>query len=82
LLLNLSSAGAGLVGAAAMLIFGSQAPAVLPHVLSFAAGAFLYVAMADLIPNLHRGGIDRNALRQTVLIALGVGTIVLMTQLR
>jgi hypothetical protein len=38
--------------------------------------------MADLIPNLHRGGIDRNAVRQTVLIALGVGTIILMTQLR
>jgi zinc and cadmium transporter len=82
LLLNFSSAAAGLVGAAAMLVFGTQAPAVLPFVLAFAAGAFLYVAMADLIPNLHRRGIDRNAVRQTVLIALGVGTIILMTQLR
>ena len=54
---------------------------MLPYVLAFAAGEFLYVAMADLIPNLHRGGIDRNAVRQTVLIALGVGTIILMTQL-
>ena len=54
----------------------------LPYVLAFAAGNFLYVAMADLIPNLHRGAIDRNAVRQIVLIALGVGTIVLMTQLR
>ena len=82
LMLNLSSATGGLVGAAAMLIFGSRAPAVLPFVLAFAAGSFLYVAMADLIPNLHRGSIDRNAVRQTVLIALGVGTIVLMNQLR
>jgi hypothetical protein len=38
--------------------------------------------MADLIPNLHRGSVDRNAVRQTVLIAMGVGTIVLMSQLR
>ena len=82
LMLNLSSATGGLAGAAAMLMFGSRAPAVLPFVLAFAAGSFLYVAMADLIPNLHRGSIDRNAVRQTVLIALGVGTIVLMNQLR
>jgi zinc and cadmium transporter len=82
LILNLSSATGGLVGAVAMLMFGSRAPAVVPFVLAFAAGSFLYVAMADLIPNLHRGSLDRNAVRQTVLIALGVGTIVLMNQLR
>jgi zinc and cadmium transporter len=82
LLLNLSSATAGLAGAGMMLLFGSQAPGVLPFVLAFAAGSFLYVAMADLIPHLHRGGIDSNAVRQTVLIALGVGTIVVMNQLR
>jgi zinc and cadmium transporter len=82
LLLNLSSATGGLVGAGAMLAFGSRAPDVLPFVLAFAAGSFLYVAMADLIPNLHRGSLDRNAVRQTVLIAMGVGTIVLMSQLR
>jgi zinc and cadmium transporter len=82
LLLNLSSATAGLAGAAAMLVFGSQTPAIVPFVLAFAAGSFLYVAMADLIPNLHRGAVDRNAVRQTVLIALGVGTIVVMNQLR
>ena len=82
LLLNLSSATAGLVGAAAMLVFGSQTPEIVPFVLAFAAGSFLYVAMADLIPNLHRGAVDRNAVRQTVLIALGVGTIVVMSGLR
>ena len=75
LLLNLSSATAGLAGAGMMLLFGSQAPGVLPFVLAFAAGSFLYVAMADLIPHLHRGAIDSNAVRQTVLIALGVGLV-------
>jgi zinc and cadmium transporter len=59
-----------------MLIFGSQAPGVIPYVLGFAAGNFLYVAMADLIPSLHRGNLDRNAGRQVLLIALGVLTIV------
>ena len=61
-----------------MLLFGSHAPAVVPYVLSFAAGSFLYVAMADLIPTLHRGTLDRNAIRQLILIGLGIGTMVLV----
>jgi zinc and cadmium transporter len=75
LVLNLTSAIGGVLGAIAMLAFGSAAPAAVPFVLAFAAGNFLYVAMADLIPTLHRGGVDRNAFRQVVLIVLGVATI-------
>jgi zinc and cadmium transporter len=75
LVLNLTSAIGGVLGAIAMLAFGSAAPAAVPFVLAFAAGNFLYVAMADLIPTLHRGGVDRNAFRQVVLIVLGVVTI-------
>jgi zinc and cadmium transporter len=76
MILNLCSALGGVLGATAMLLFGSEIPAVLPFVLAFAAGSFLYVAMADLIPNLHHGGLDRNAVHQVALIALGVLTIV------
>jgi zinc and cadmium transporter len=78
LVLNLTSALGGLVGAATMLAFGAEAPRVLPYVLSFAAGNFLYVAMADLIPSLHRGNVDRNSVRQVVLISLGIATIALL----
>ena len=77
-LLNLSSAIGGVIGAALMLAFGSQAPALVPYVLAFAAGNFLYVAMADLIPSLHRGNLDRNSPRQIILIVLGVVTIALL----
>lgn len=75
-LLNLAAGGAGLIGASAMLLFGAQTPAAVPYVLAFAAGNFLYVAMADLIPNLHRGNLDRSAVRQVALIVLGVATMV------
>ena len=78
LLLNLASAAGGILGASAMLLFGGQVPGVVPYVLAFAAGNFLYVAMADLIPTLHRGTLDRNAVRQLILIGLGVATIVLL----
>jgi zinc and cadmium transporter len=76
LVLNLTSAIGGVFGAVAMLLFGSQVPNAVPYVLAFAAGNFLYVAMADLIPTLHRGTLDRNAVRQLILITLGVATIV------
>ena len=75
LVLNLASVVGGLLGAVAMLLFGSQTPGVAPYVLAFAAGNFLYIAMADLIPNLHRGNLGQSAARQVVLIVLGVLTI-------
>jgi zinc and cadmium transporter len=78
LVLNLASALGGVLGAGSMLLFGARMPALVPYVLSFAAGSFLYVAMADLIPALHQGRLDRNALRQLLLIVLGVATIVLI----
>lgn len=77
-LLNLSSAAGGILGAAGMLLFGSSLPHAVPYVLAFAAGSFLYVAMVDLIPTLHRGTLDRNALRQVLLVTAGLATIALL----
>lgn len=76
--LNLLSGIGGVLGAVGMLIAAQTTPNVLPFVLSFAAGNFLYVAMADLIPDLHRGGLEGGPVRQLVLIALGILTITLL----
>ena len=73
--LNLASAGGGVLGAVMMLGFGAAAPAIVPQVLAFAAGAFMYVAMADLIPSLHQGRFDAGSFRQLALILLGLVTI-------
>jgi zinc and cadmium transporter len=78
LTLNLLSGIGGILGAAAMLLASKSLPNVLPYVLAFAAGSFLYVAMADLIPDLHRGKIGGGTLRQMLLIGAGIGTIVLL----
>ena len=75
LTLNSISALAGIVGAVAMYTAADQLPAALPYVLALAAGSFLYVAMADLIPDLHRGQIDIGSVRQVLLIGAGVITI-------
>lgn len=46
--------------------------AYLPFVLAFTSASFLYIAVADLIPALHRGIRVRESLAQLVLIASGV----------
>jgi zinc and cadmium transporter len=76
--LNLLAGLGGIFGAIAMLYAMQTLPNALPYVLSFAAGNFLYVAMADLIPDLHHGGLQGGPLRQLLLIGAGIGSISLL----
>ena len=75
-LLNLLSGIGGVLGAIGMLMASKSLPDLLPYVLAFAAGNFLYVAMSDLIPDLHRGGLEGGPFRQLLLIGAGILTIV------
>jgi zinc and cadmium transporter len=81
LLLNVISGASGLVGA--LLAYGMVAivPGIRPFVLAFSSASLLYIAMSDLIPDLHRGQLDQNSIRQVLLIATGVATIVLFERL-
>jgi len=74
LLLNVTSGLASAGGALVALVALRVVPLVLPYCLALAAASFLYVAMADLIPGLHRGRTDAHSLRQILLIAAGVAT--------
>ncbi len=76
--LNLLSGIGGILGAAGMLAASKSMPSLLPYVLAFASGNFLYVAMADLIPDLHRGGLEGGPIRQLILISAGILTIVVL----
>jgi zinc and cadmium transporter len=78
LLLNLLSAAASAAGAVTAFVAFDVAPRLLPYFLVLAAASFLYVAMADLIPGLHRGRTDASSLRQIVLIAVGIATMVFL----
>lgn len=75
LLLNVMSAGASALGAVAAFLAFDFVPLTLPYFLVLAASSFLYVAMADLIPGLHRGRTDAGSLRQIILIAAGIATM-------
>ena len=76
LLLNLVSGASALLGAVLAILALEWVPEINQYVLSVAAAGFLYVAMADLIPDLHRGRIDAKTFRQLVLAVAGIGTVV------
>jgi zinc and cadmium transporter len=80
LLLNVTSGLASAGGAIVALVALNQVPVILPYCLALAAASFLYVAMADLIPGLHRGRTDAHSMRQIVLIAAGVATAFILVQ--
>jgi zinc and cadmium transporter len=80
LLLNVTSGLASAGGALVALFALKLVPVVLPYCLALAAASFLYVAMADLIPGLHRGRTDAHSLRQILLIAAGVATAFVFVQ--
>ena len=50
----------------------AQAMQALPYALAIAAASFLYVAVADLIPGLHRRVDARTSVQQVALIAIGI----------
>ena len=78
LMLNVLSAGASAVGAIAAFLAFDLVPRTLPYFLALAAASFLYVAMADLIPGLHRGRTDAGSMRQILLIGAGVATMLVL----
>jgi zinc and cadmium transporter len=75
LLLNLATGIASVLGAAGAYFGLRQALGALPYALAFAAAGFLYIAVAGLIPGLHRRVDARTSAAQVVLISLGVAVI-------
>jgi zinc and cadmium transporter len=76
--LNIVSGFAGVGGAALAVLMVDVIPTIRPTLLCIGAASFLYIAMADLIPDLHSGRIEGSAFRQLVLVALGIATILLL----
>jgi zinc and cadmium transporter len=73
--LNLASSLAMLVGALLAYFTLQDARQWIGTVLALAAASMIYVAVADLIPGLHRRPELHATAQQVVLIALGVGLI-------
>jgi zinc and cadmium transporter len=72
---NVAAGVATLVGALAAYGALADMQQLLPMVLATAAASLLYVAVADLIPSLHRRSEPLETARQMLWIALGIAII-------
>jgi len=77
LLLNVAVSLASVAGAVLAYYLLASTLEALPYALAIAAASFLYVAVADLIPGLHRRADARTSVQQVVLIAIGTLVIAL-----
>ncbi len=76
LLLNTVSAFAAVVGAVSAYYFINSIEWLIPYVVAFSAGMFLYVALSDLIPELHSHDLgEKQKWNQLALFFVGVSVI-------
>ena len=75
LFFNILASMATLVGAVIAYYSLQSMQNALPYILAIAASSFIYIAVADLIPGLHKKTELRETLQQITLIVLGVATI-------
>jgi zinc and cadmium transporter len=73
--LNLMSSLATLPGAVIAYFYLGATREAVPFILALSAASFIYIAVADLVPGLHRQTGLRSALTQLVLLLAGVATI-------
>lgn len=78
---NLLSSMATLVGAVGAYFVLASISGAVPYLLCIAAASMIYVAVADLIPGLHRRAELSATIQQVVLISAGIGSIVLIHHL-
>lgn len=78
---NLLSSAATLVGGMIAYLALQTVQEWIPTILGLAAASMIYVAVADLIPGLHKRPELRATLQQVTLIGLGIGSIWLVKML-
>jgi len=74
-LFNIGSSLATLAGGLIAYLALNLVEQWVPYILSLAAASMLYVAVADLIPGLHKRTALRDTLSQLLLIVLGVASV-------
>jgi len=78
---NLVSGATSLLGALIAFFALKQVAEFIPFVMAVAASSFIYIALADLSPELHRRSTLKNDFQKIILLLLGVGLIYLTMSL-
>lgn len=70
---NFMTALTAVVGAILVLLLNNNAEKIIEVLISFAAGGFIYIASADLIPELHKHTEIKKSLGQLAAFIVGIG---------
>lgn len=79
LLWNFISALAAVVGLLIVLIFGNIFGSISKMFIPIAAGGFIYIAVADLIPELHKTQNIKHSITHILIILIGVLSMLALT---
>lgn len=75
LLFNFFSGAISIIGAVAGLLAGARTENFASYIIPFAAGGFIYIAAADIIPELHKEVAIKKSLKQLLGILIGIGVM-------
>jgi len=81
ILMNFLSATFAIVGAVIGLVIGAKADFFVTFIIPFTAGGFLYIAGANLIPELHKETRLRPSLFQLAGLIAGIGIMIALLSL-
>ncbi len=81
LVFNFLTALTAVLGTILALVLGSIIEGFSTFIIPFTVGGFIYIAVADLIPELHKETDPRKSLLQTLGILIGIGIMILLTLL-
>jgi zinc and cadmium transporter len=73
--LNFLTALSAVVGAALTLVLAERIEGLVSWLLPLAAGGFIYIASADLIPELHKDATTKRSLGQILAFIIGIGVM-------
>lgn len=75
LFLNLLSSSATIPGALLAYFFLGEVKGAVPYILAISAASFIYIAVADLVPGLHKHVGLKSSIQQLLLLLIGISTI-------
>jgi zinc and cadmium transporter len=81
LIFNFLSSLTAVLGVIITFLFAKSVEGLIPIILAIAAGGFIYIATADLIPEIHKENKKENMIIQSIALAFGVAIIFILTKL-
>lgn len=73
--INLYSALASMIGAVLMYFLGESLEGMLPIFLALTGGFFIYIALSDLVPEIHKEDNQKVAFTEAILLVVGAFTV-------